>query len=211
MFLAGHRQHEGDLKLVQEIFLDIVKESSHRRIFPSHDRLDPADGADHMGLVDHIPAADAHQQVFRVVRHSHHLMGNHLADGYDAVKLPGKKMSVQLRCDRFFIFSSGDLRDLFLRNDADIFRVISPVMAEEAVFRNRSEKFFLLFSCHLPVRPHRRHDPDPACFGQFFVQVRGDLSRIRITPRDIRRQNQNFLPRLYLPDPCAQCVLPLTF
>ena len=94
MFLTGHRQHECDFKLIQEIFLDIVKDPSHRRIFPSHDLLDSADGADHMGLVAHVPAADSHQQVFRVICHSHHLMGNHLTDGYDPVKLSWKNVSV---------------------------------------------------------------------------------------------------------------------
>ena len=106
------------------------------------------------------PAADSHQQVF-VICHSHHLMGNHLTDGYDPVKLsPERTFLFNSAVIALLYVPAGRFRNNLFRHNADILPCHFSSYDLKTHIRDCSEKSDSLFSRHLPVCPHRRHNPN---------------------------------------------------
>jgi hypothetical protein len=64
---GGHRQQEYKRTFREKVLQRIVEHLAHGREIPPHHALHAVDRADHMGLVDHVRAARADENVLGVV------------------------------------------------------------------------------------------------------------------------------------------------
>ena len=105
----------------------------------SHHALHAVDRADHVGLVDHVAAADADKEVFRVVRHADDLVRHDLTRGNDEVVALVHHTAVNFHADRVMPEAFRDFFQIRSRNLADLDHIVPPVMDEHAFIRNALE------------------------------------------------------------------------
>ena len=188
---GGHREGKEDRTVLQKVFHPVVEEPADRRVVPAHHALHAADRADHVAFVDHLAAAHAHEEVFRVVGHADDLVGHHLSRSDDEVVAPVHDAAVDLRADGLGPEAPGDLTDEVRRDLAQLDHVVTPVVHEEALVRNVPEHGVELAVRHGLVGAESGQDIHlGAPLGEGVeVHVR-DEARAGVEAGKVRRQNQ---------------------
>ena len=77
---GGDGQAEDDGPVLEKLLEGVVKNSAHGRPVAPHHAFETVDRADHVAFVDHIVAADADKQVFRVIGHADDLVRDDLSE-----------------------------------------------------------------------------------------------------------------------------------
>ena len=90
--------------------------------------LHTANGAEHVGFVDHLASAHTYEDVLAVIGHAHNLVGNHLSDGENQVISSVDELFIDLHLNVRGIQPSGNFLDDFLRHFSDGNGVCLPVV-----------------------------------------------------------------------------------
>ena len=162
------------------------------RSLRSHHALHAVDRAHHVGLVDHVAAAHAYEQVLGVVGHAHHLMGHHLARGDDEVVAFVHDPPIDLRRDGIGPKALGDLGDEGCRDLAQLHHVRPPVVDEHPVVGDVAEHPLPLVPGHGHVGAQGGQDVHlDAVFHQGVVIDVGDAARVGMEAGEVRGQDQD--------------------
>ena len=189
-------QDEQNRAVAQEMFHAVVEDLPHGRMVFSHHALHAVNCADHVRFVDHIAAADADKQIFRVVRHADDLVRHDLTGRDDEVIAFIHHAAVDLYADGFVPEPLCDFFEIGSRNLADFDHVMPPVMDDHAFIGNALEHDLPLLFGHRLVCAKGRHDIDLcAALGQQMIIDACDLARLRVKAREIRRDDEHLLER----------------
>ena len=150
-------EHHGQLA-VDEVLLSVVVQHAGGAIPHTQGLLHAADGGEHVALVDHAAAAQAHEQVLGVVGHAHHLVGDHLAHGQDQVKAAVHQQVVDLHLNVGDIQALADLAHHLGGHLAQHGGVALPVVHQHILVRHHiAEELLLLLGAERHVGAQGGH------------------------------------------------------
>ena len=162
----------------------------------SHHALHAVNCADHVRFVDHIAAADADEQVLRVVRHADDLVRHDLTGRNDEVIAFVHHTAIDLHADRLMPEAICDFFQIACRYFADFDHIMPPVMDDHAFIGNALEHDLPLRFGNWLVCAEGGHDIDlRALFGQQMIIDACDLSRLRVKACEVRRDDEHLLQR----------------
>ena len=127
-----------------------------------------------MAFIDPFGTTCSNKNIFVVVGHSHHFVGDHLPDGQNQVEAAFDEQAVYLCRPRVVNGALRNFLDKFRRNSSQGNHIFSPVVFAEKVARCLSEHVADLFVGHGGVRTQCRQNIGefvsvilPGHFGQF--------------------------------------------
>ena len=190
----GLEEHHGQFA-VNEVLLGIVVQHAGGAVPHAQSLLHAADGGEHVALVDHSAAAQAHEQVLGVVGHAHHLVGDHLAHGEDQVEAAVHQQVVDLHLDVRDIQALADVGHHVLGNLAQDGGVGLPVVDQHVLVGHHVAEELLLF---LGAQRHmgaqgghhlhlRAHGPE------LGIEDLGDLAGVAVAAGIVRGHDQDLL------------------